>query len=111
MFNYKGFLHWVCEGCIVLYDVLQEKRDVILKMASEHGIQNVQIFGSVARKEDGSTSDLDLLVEFEKGRSLFDLIRFKQDVENLLDIKVDVVTENAIHWSMKEVVLNEAIQL
>ncbi|WP_217994030.1 nucleotidyltransferase family protein [Lentibacillus sp. CBA3610] len=100
-----------CGGCVVLYDVLQEKRDVILKIADEQGIQNVQIFGSVARLEDGSASDLDLLVEFEKGRSLFDLIRFKQEVEDLLDVKVDVVTENSIHWSMRDKVLNGAIQL
>ncbi len=99
------------EGCAVLYDVLQEKRNLILRLADEHGIKNVQVFGSVARLEDGSMSDLDLLVDFEKGRSLFDLIRFKQEVENLLNVKVDVVTENAIHWSMKEDVLREAIQL
>jgi len=98
-------------GCIVLYDVLQEKRNLILKMAVEHGIQNVRVFGSVARLKDETTSDLDLLVEVEKGRSLFDLIRFKQEVENLLDVEVDVVTENAIHWSMREDVLNEAVQL
>jgi len=95
----------------VLYDVLQGNRDLILKVADEHGIQNVRIFGSVARLEDGPKSDLDLLVEFEKGRSLFDLIRFKQAVEDLLDIKVDVVTENSIHWSMKEDVVNGAVQL
>ncbi|MFC4321282.1 hypothetical protein [Litchfieldia salsa] len=39
------------------------------------------------------------------------MIQFKQEVEDLLDIKVDVVTENAIHWSMKEDVLNGAIRL
>jgi len=44
----------------MLYDILQEKRELILKIADEHGIQNVKIFGSVARKEDESTSDLDL---------------------------------------------------
>lgn len=95
----------------MLFDVLQEKRDLILKVAGEHGIQSVRVFGSVARLEDGPTSDLDLLVDFEEGRSLFDLIRFKQEVEGLLDIKVDVVTENSIHWSMKEDVVNGAIQL
>lgn len=98
-------------GCVVLYDVLQEKRDRILKVASEHGIRNVRVFGSVARFEDGPTSDLDLLVTFDEGRSLFDLIRFKREVEDLLNIKVDVVTENSIHWSMKEDVINGAIQL
>src|SRR5699024_7717557 len=83
-------------------NILQEKRDIILGIANKHGIKNVQVFGSVARLEDNSASDIDLLVEFENGRSLFDLIRFKQEVEDLLNTKVDVVTENAIHWSMKK---------
>lgn len=95
----------------MLNDVLEGKREKILKIAEEHGIQNIRIFGSVSRHEDGPNSDLDLLVEFEEGRSLFDLIRFKQEVEDLLDIKVDVVTENSIHRSIKEDVLNGAIQL
>ncbi|QHS22029.1 hypothetical protein GWK91_03300 [Virgibacillus sp. MSP4-1] len=51
------------------------------------------------------------LMEFEQGRSLFDLIRFKQDVEDILGVKVELVTENSIHWTMKEDVLNGAIQL
>ncbi|WP_059105759.1 nucleotidyltransferase family protein [Shouchella shacheensis] len=95
----------------MLYVVLQEKRHIILKVAKEHGIYNVRVFGSVARSEDGSASDLNLLVDFEEGRSLFDLIRFKQEVEDLLKINVDVVTENSIHWRIKEDVLNGAIQL
>lgn len=95
----------------MLYDVLQDKRNVILKIAAEQGIQNVRVFGSVARFEDGEPSDLDLLVDFEEGRSLFNLIRFKQEVEELLNIKVDVVTESSIHWSMKEDILNGAVQL
>lgn len=95
----------------MLIDVLQEKRDRILKMARKHGVKNIRVFGSVARLEDGPRSDLDLLVDFEVGRSLFDLIGFKQEMEDLLQISVDVVTENAIHWSMKEDILNEAIQL
>lgn len=95
----------------MLHDFLQEKRELILKIADEHGIKNVRIFGSVARLEDGPESDLDLLVEFEKDRSLFDLIRFKQEIEDLLETRVDVVTENSIHQSIKEDVLNGAVQL
>lgn len=100
-----------CEGCIVLCDLLWDKRDLIFKVASKHGIKNIRFFGSVARREDVPESDLDLLVDFEEGRSLFDLIRFKQEIEDLLNIKVDVVTENSLHWGMKEEVLNGAIQL
>ncbi|MBM7569917.1 nucleotidyltransferase domain-containing protein [Aquibacillus albus] len=95
----------------MINDVLQEKRDIILKLAGQHGIHNVRVFGSVSRLEDGPSSDLDLLVDFEEGRSLFDLIRFKQEVEDIINTRVDVVTENSIHWSMKEEVLNGAIQL
>jgi len=54
----------------LLFDILQEKRDVILKIADEHGIQNVQIFGSVARLEYGSDSDLDLFVELKREKSV-----------------------------------------
>lgn len=95
----------------MLYDDLKEKRDIILKMACEHGILNVRFFGAVVRQEGGIESDLNLLVEFEKGRSLFDLIRFKHKVEELLSTRVDVVTEQSIHWSMRQAVLNGAIQL
>lgn len=94
-----------------MLNILQEKREDILNIADEHGIKNVRIFGSVARLEDGPESDLDLLVEFEKDRSLFDLIRFKQEIEDLLGVDVDIATENSIHWRLKEEVLNGAVPL
>jgi uncharacterized protein len=95
----------------MLYKVIQEKRETILKLAEENGIQDIRVFGSVSRKEEGPDSDLDLLVKFSEGRSLFDLIRFKQDIEDILQTKVDVVTENSIHHSIKDKVINGAIQL
>src|SRR5690625_3992836 len=98
-------------GCVVLHNLLQEKRELILKSAGEHGIKNVRIFGSVSRHEDGPESDLDLLIELEGDRSLYDLMRLKQEIEGLLEIQVDVATENSIHGSMKGDVLNEAVQL
>ena len=95
-----------------MYDVLQEKRDIILKAASEHGIQNVKIIGSVVMNGERPTSKyVSLLVYFEEGRSLFDLIRFKREVEVLILIKVNVITEESIHWSIKDELLNGAIQL
>lgn len=95
----------------MLYEVLKEKCDQILEIASKHGIQNLRIFGSVARFEDGPRSDLDLLVDVEEGKSLFDLIGFKLEMEELLGIKVDVQTVNSINWSIKETILREAINL
>lgn len=95
----------------MLSHILQENRDLILSVAKEHGIKNIRIFGSVAKSEDGPASDLDLIVDFEDGRSLFDLIRFKHEIESLVKVKVDVVTENSIHWRIKEEVLDGAIEL
>ena len=56
-------------------------------------------------------SDLDLLVEMEPGRSLLDLVAIKQDLEELLGCKVDVVTEAAVSPYLRERVLNEAVLL
>ncbi len=90
---------------------LKEMREKILELAKLYGINRVRVFGSVARGEDKLRSDIDLLVNFDEGRSLFDLIDFKNDLEKLLGRKVDVVSENAIHWYIKDKVLQEAIEI
>jgi len=87
------------------------KRDRILTLASQYGIKSIKVFGSVARGNDKRGSDVDFLVNFEEGRTLFDLIEFKNELEELLDRKVDVITENAIHWYLKEKIMQEAVEI
>jgi hypothetical protein len=70
--------------------------DEILSIARANGAHDVRVFGSRARTDASATSDLDLLVRLEPGRSLLDLIGFKQGVEDSLGIRVDVVTEPAL---------------
>lgn len=89
-------------------ELLQEKRDDILQAAAERGAYNVRVFGSVARGEAGSESDLDLLVDLEPNRSLFDLGGLLADLEDLLGCRVDVVTEKGLHWYIRDRVLSEA---
>jgi predicted nucleotidyltransferase len=91
-------------------DVL-EKREEILAIAARHGARRVRVFGSVARGEETRSSDLDLLVEFEPGRSLLDQIALAQDLKDLLGREVDVVTEKGLHWYVKERVCREAVPL
>lgn len=67
-----------------------EIREDVLRIAAAHGAGNVRVFGLVNRDEQGSTSDLDLLVVAE-GRSLFDLIALCNDLEESLGVEVDVV--------------------
>jgi len=68
----------------------------------------VRVFGSAVRGEDRPDSDVDFLVELEEGRSLMDLGGLLMDLQNLLGRNVDVVTERALHWYIKDQVLREA---
>ena len=90
---------------------LKSKRQEILAIAAKHGAHNLRIFGSVARGEDGPESDLDILVEMEPGRSLMDHVALTQDLEDLLQRKVDVISERALHWYIRDRVLAEAVPL
>lgn len=89
-------------------DLVEKYRDQILAIARENGIRNVRVFGSMARNEAGPDSDLDLLVDIEKGRSGLALGGFLSDVTDVVQRKVDVVTENALHPKIREKVLYEA---
>ena len=91
--------------------LLSERREAILRIAARHGARNVRVFGSVARGEAGSDSDVDFLVELEEGRSLLDLAGLWQDLEDLLGRKVDIAEPEALHWYIRDRVLNEAVPL
>jgi len=81
---------------------LLERWDEILVIAARHGARTVRVFGSVVRGEETAESDLDLLVEFEQGRSLLNHIALAQDLEDLLGREVDVVTEKGLHWYIRD---------
>jgi len=88
---------------------VRNRREEIERLARIHGAYNVRIFGSVARGDDGPESDVDVLVRFEKGRSLLDLVGIHQDLEELLGCEVDVVSEGALKSDSE--ILQEAIAL
>jgi uncharacterized protein len=97
---------------MISYDeLLQSKREDILRIAARYGAYNVRIFGSVARGEADSESDIDFLVNMEPGRSLFDLGGLLADLEDLLGCNVDVVTEDGLRDRIRNRVLKEAIAL
>ncbi len=92
-------------------NILKDRRETILRVAASHGARDVRVFGSRVRGTARPDSDVDILVKLEAGRSLLDLIAIKQDLEDLLGCKVDVVTEAAISPYIREQVLNEAVAL
>lgn len=92
-------------------ELLKSKRQEILAIAARHGASNLRVFGSVARGEAGPESDLDILVEMQPDKSLMDHIALMQDLEDLLQRNVDVVSERALHWYIRDQVLAEATPL
>ncbi len=92
-------------------DRLNQKRADVLRAAERHGAHNVRLFGSVARGEAGPDSDLDLLVELEKGRSLLDHAALVIELESILGCRVDVATEQGLRPRVRERVLAEAVPL
>lgn len=94
-----------------LSQLLQEKREEVLRICAKYGARNVRLFGSVARSEAGEQSDLDFLVELEPGRSLFDLGGLQYELEQLLGCPVDVVTDRGLKARIRDRVLREALPL
>jgi predicted nucleotidyltransferase len=91
--------------------LIEERRGDILRISRLHGARSVRLFGSRVRRTPTEASDVDLLVELEPGSSLLDLVAIKQDLEDLLGCKVDVVTESSLSPYIREDVLKEAIVL
>jgi uncharacterized protein len=91
--------------------LLNAHRDSIKKSAQKHGATSVRLFGSFARGEETADSDIDLLVEMEPNRSLFDIIALKLDIEDLTGRKADVVTIRGVSPYLAEKISKEAIPL
>lgn len=83
-------------------------REAIKAVAAQHGVRSLRVFGSRARGEAGSGSDLDLLIEAGPERSFFFPGGLVADLEDLLGCAVEVVTEKALHPALRERVLREA---
>jgi predicted nucleotidyltransferase len=90
-----------------MLDIVQKRKD-ILEVARTHGLVNIRVFGSIARGESSRHSDIDLLVDLEKGRSLLDLGGAAIKLQELLGRKVDIVTERGLHWYLRDKILKEA---
>ncbi|WP_353807692.1 nucleotidyltransferase domain-containing protein [Agromyces sp. SYSU T00194] len=89
-------------------EVLHRRRALIERLARANRLGSVEVFGSVARGDDGPASDVDLLVVPNDDASLFDLAQFEVDMEALLERKVDVVSHGALDPVRDRSILDEA---
>jgi predicted nucleotidyltransferase len=92
-------------------DLLRDKREEILEIVKRHGADQVRVFGSIARGEARADSDVDLLVRTGPKTSAWFPAGLVLDLEALLGRKVDVLTEKALHWYIRDRILAEAVPL
>ncbi|HEY1633235.1 MAG TPA: nucleotidyltransferase domain-containing protein [Acidimicrobiales bacterium] len=95
---------------VPLRALLEARRDEIKAIVTQHRGQRVRVFGSVARGEDRTGSDIDLLVDFEPDSSLFDLRHLSEALSDLLEHPVDVVSAGGLK-PRDRTILDEAIEL
>lgn len=91
--------------------ILKQNRQKILSLAERRGGTNVRIFGSVARGEEGQNSDIDFLMTFREGATLFDRGGLVVDLRELLGCDVDVVSDKTVHPLIRDEIQRTAIAL
>jgi uncharacterized protein len=91
-----------------LNELIKEKRQQILRLLEKHGARNPRVFGSVARDQTHVDSDIDFLVDFESNRGLINHAQLLSALSKLLEVPVDVVTENGLKPAIKQRILGEA---
>lgn len=95
----------------ITLDDLRAMRNDILALAARHRAFNVRVFGSVARGEATPESDVDLLVSFHPGASLFDLSALWQDLQDLLGRDVNVVSEGGMNERFRQRIARDIVAL
>lgn len=91
-----------------ILEEVKQKSDVILQQA---GVRRAAVFGSFARGEASKKSDIDLLVEFEGQKTLLDLVALKARLEQVLGIRVDLITYQSLSPLLRDSILREQIPL
>jgi hypothetical protein len=93
------------------------KRDEIISIVrsleghvrKEYKAEVIGVFGSYARGEQTAHSDVDVLVRFLDGATLFDFVGLGDFLEDELRVKVDIVSERAIREELREQILREVV--
>ena len=88
---------------------IEKIKSKIIEVLKKYSVKKAALFGSIVRGEATEDSDIDLLIEFEGGKSLLDLVGLKLELQELLGREVDIITYKSIHPLLKERILNEQV--
>lgn len=83
----------------------------VLPTLRRYGVRRAGVFGSYARGQSRADSDIDILVEFEEGRSLFDLSGLRIELSDLLGQPTDVVTYASLHPRLRKSIIDEEVPI
>lgn len=92
-------------------EILAPHREEVRRLARKFGVRRLRVFGSVRRREARPDSDVDLLVEWKREHRPVAFLDLPLALEDLLGRKADVVTLEALHWSIRPRVEAEAVPL
>lgn len=95
---------------------LERHKEEVLEIARKYelkGLGNLRVFGSVARGDDTDGSDIDFMVDVNSDLrpSLYTLIEMADELEDLLGIKVDLISSRSIPDMVKKRIISEAVSL
>ncbi len=93
----------------VSLDDVRAHRDEIVRAGERFGVRNIRVFGSVARGTSDQDSDLDLLIDVDRGHGYFDMAGFALEVEELLGVFTQVATVGGLRTRIRDRVLGEAV--
>ena len=96
---------------IFMGDQMQAVRDIILEILRENGVKRAAFFGSIVRDEMNEDSDIDILIEFEGKKSLLDLSHLKNELEDAVNRRVDLLTYKSLHPRLKDRILAEQVPI
>lgn len=94
-----------------LIDIQNILTELKPELTDKYNVSQLGIFGSYARGDYNSVSDIDILVEYSQKPSLFNLIELKDYLSDRLQMKVDLVTKDGLKPQIKEKILAEVIYL
>ncbi|MBL1352237.1 MAG: nucleotidyltransferase domain-containing protein [Zetaproteobacteria bacterium] len=96
----------------MLLDEIQQRKEAVQTLCQQYGAKHIRVFGSVARREENSDSDIDFIVEFPRGYDLFkQRLPLAEGLQQLLHRNIDLIPEHELNKHLRSAILEEAIRL
>ena len=90
-------------GCMSRQYIIQ----TIVNYLKNQGVKEIGIFGSFARDQEKPDSDIDVLVEYRRGTTLFDIVKIKQELSALIGKQIDLVSKAAVRPAIMKNILKD----